>query len=153
MIREYRVGDLDRMFQLDEICFEAPFQFDRESVRMFAEAKTAIALVAEDDGGEIAGFLIVHVEGAGGGRRGYVVTLDVAPTCRRAGLAGRMMDKAERQVGLVGGRWMELHVFVENEGAVRFYEGRGYERMGRRQGFYDAGNVGLDAFVYRKNLN
>ena len=118
MIREYRVGDLDRMFQLDEICFEAPFQFDWESMRMFAEAKTAIALVAEDDGGEIAGCLIVHVEGAGGGRRGDVVTLDVAPTCRRAGLAGRMMDKAERQVGLVGGRWMELHVFVENEGAV-----------------------------------
>jgi ribosomal-protein-alanine N-acetyltransferase len=42
-----------------------------------------------------------------------------------------------------------LHVFTGNEGAVRFYERLGYERIGIKPRFYGRG---LDAFVYRKTL-
>ena len=45
---------------------------------------------------------------------------------------------------------MELHVFTENEAAIRFYERTGYERIARRRRFYGA--EGLDAFEYRKEL-
>jgi ribosomal protein S18 acetylase RimI-like enzyme len=40
-------------------------------------------------------------------------------------------------------------VSVENEGAVRFYEGMGYERVGVAKGFYRRGR---DAWVYRRGL-
>jgi ribosomal-protein-alanine N-acetyltransferase len=60
------------------------------------------------------------------------------------------MDEGERQAQMAGAEAMDLHVWTENEGAIRFYERQGYERMGLRKGFY--GRVGLDAFVYRKTL-
>ncbi len=149
MIRDYCGRDLEGIVRLDDVCFQTVFRFSRESMRLYAEAKNAIALVAEDEGGETAGFVILHMEETRGGRRGYVVTLDVAPQWRRVGLAGRLMDEGEARVVSAGGEWMELHVFAGNEGAIRFYERRGYERVGLRRGFYGAG---LDAIVYQKDL-
>ncbi len=160
-LREYRREDLESIFQLDQICFTAEFRFDRGSMRRFAEAGNAISLVAEyvtgsvtnqnpDDGPRlVAGFVIVHLEWPPAGRCGYVVTLDVAPELRREGLAGRMMDTAELRVKQAGAAFMELHVFAGNEAAIRFYEGRGYVRLGTQRGFYGRG---LDAQVYRKRL-
>jgi ribosomal-protein-alanine N-acetyltransferase len=48
-------------------------------------------------------------------------------------------------------RWIRLHVFTGNTGAIRFYERLGYERISMKQGFY--GDDGLDAFVYGKELH
>jgi ribosomal-protein-alanine N-acetyltransferase len=149
-LREYREDDLEAMFHLDEACFAAEFRFDRRSMRVFAEERGSISLIAEDAVGELIGFVIVHVERAGAGWRGYVVTLDVAEECRRLGLAARMLRAAEVGVFAAGARWMELHVFTGNEGAIRFYERMGYQRIAVRQKFY--GKAGLDAFAYRKDL-
>jgi ribosomal-protein-alanine N-acetyltransferase len=148
-LRDYRTTDLDAMFRLDEACFAEEFRFDRESMREFAEERGTITLIAEDVSGEFAGFVIAHVEQIATGRRGYVVTLDVAFGSRRAGVAGRLMEEAERRTALAGAARMELHVFAKNEGAIRFYEGREYRRMGERVDFYGRG---LDAWVYRKDL-
>jgi len=119
-------------------------------MRAFAEERGAIALVAETTDGELVGFVIVHVERGAAGRRGYLVTLDVAEEWRRKGLAGRLMREAEARTVAAGARWMELHVFIGNEAAIRFYERLGYERVAMRRRFYGAD--GLDAFVYRKEI-
>jgi ribosomal-protein-alanine N-acetyltransferase len=146
ILREYRDADLEAICRLDEACFAEAFRFDCESMREFAEARSAVALVAEEDSGGIAGFVIVHVE-MGERRRGYVVTLDVAEEFRREGVASRLMMEVESRVGT---GWMELHVFTGNEGAIRFYERMGYRRVGMRRRFYQAD--GLDAFLYCKEL-
>jgi ribosomal-protein-alanine N-acetyltransferase len=151
VLRDYRASDLDAIFLLDEVCFTAEFRFDRESMRAFAERRKAITLIAEDNGGEVIGFAIVQIERMGGGWRGYVVTLDMAVAWRRKELAWRLMQEAERRVVAAGAQWMELHVFTGNEGAIRFYERLGYERLGEVRRFY--GKAGLDAFVYRKRLD
>jgi ribosomal-protein-alanine N-acetyltransferase len=88
-LREYTESDLEAIFALDEVCFEPPFRFSARVMQQFAEARNALTVVAETEMGEIAGFCIAHVERAGKGFRAYVVTLDVAPQCRRHGLAGR----------------------------------------------------------------
>jgi ribosomal-protein-alanine N-acetyltransferase len=150
LLRDYRVDDLEAMFRLDEACFAEEFRFDRRSMRIFAGGRDAITLVAEKVAGGIAGFVIVHVERAAAGLRGYVVTLDVTEEHRREGLAGRLMREAEARVAEAGAGRMELHVFTGNEGAIRFYERLGYVRIGLSRGFY--GKAGLDAFVYRKEL-
>ncbi len=150
VLREYRGTDLEAMFVLDKICFTAEFRFDRESMRSFAGAQNALSVVAETNGGGMAGFVIAHLEWTAAGRRGYVVTLDVAPECRRTGLARRLMGEVERSLFAVGAGWMELHVFTGNQGAIRFYEQLGYVRMAVRQRFY--GEDGLDAFLYRREL-
>jgi ribosomal-protein-alanine N-acetyltransferase len=149
-LRDYRRSDLDAIFRLDEICFPAEFRFDHESMRSFAERKKGVCLIAEAGEHEIVGFVIVHLEPGAEGRRGYVVTLDVAVEFRSRGVARRLMLDAETRAAAAGARWMELHVFTGNEGAVRFYERLGYERVGERKRFY--GKEGLDAFLYRKAL-
>jgi ribosomal-protein-alanine N-acetyltransferase len=149
--RDYRATDLEAMFQLDEACFAEEFRFDRESMREFAEERNAIVRVAETVSGEIAGFVIVHVEYVLTTWRAYVVTLDVAVECRQRGLARRLMREVEASAMVAGVRWMQLHVFTGNAGAIRFYERMGYERISTQNDFY--GEAGLDAYVYGKELH
>jgi [ribosomal protein S18]-alanine N-acetyltransferase len=150
-LRDYRANDFEAMFRLDEECFTEEFRFDRGSMREFAEERNAIVRVAEKPGGEIAGFVIVHIERVGSEWRAYVVTLDVALEHRRKGLARRLMTEVETCAFAGGVRWMQLHVFTGNAGAIHFYEQLGYERVSVRRGFYGAD--GLDAFVYGKELS
>jgi ribosomal-protein-alanine N-acetyltransferase len=150
VLRGYQTTDVDAMFRLDETCFDEEFRFDRDSMREFAEERNAVVRIASKADGEIVGFVIVHIERAGGEWRGYVVTLDVAPEFRRKGLAQRLMSEAEERAVAAGVRWMQLHVFTGNAGAIRFYEGLGYERIEVRRRFYGAS--GLDAFGYSKEL-
>jgi [ribosomal protein S18]-alanine N-acetyltransferase len=154
VLRGYRGEDLTEICRLDEACFAKAFRFSRGSMRQFVERKGAIVVVAEwclggetrhDECIKIVGFVVVHVERSG---RGYVVTLDVAEEWRRRGLAGAMMEEAETQARVAGAVGMELHVYSGNEGAIGFYEGRGYQRMGVVKSFYGRG---MDAFVYRKD--
>jgi ribosomal-protein-alanine N-acetyltransferase len=148
--RDYQATDLESMFHLDEACFAEEFRFDRESMREFAEEGNAIVRIAETACGEIVGFVIVHLERGMTGFQAYVVTLDVAEEYRRKGLAQRLMTESEASAMAAGARWMQLHVFTGNEGAIRFYERLGYGRIRVRRGFYGA--AGLDAFVYGKEL-
>jgi ribosomal-protein-alanine N-acetyltransferase len=149
VLRDYRPADLETMFQLDEICFSEEFRFNRRSMRAFAEDSSALVYIAETTGGELAGFVIVHLERIASRLRGYVVTLDVAPGYRRIGIAARLMDEVERRAECAGASQMELHVFSKNDSAFQFYEQRGYQRVGARLGFY---GPGLDGWVYRKVL-
>jgi [ribosomal protein S18]-alanine N-acetyltransferase len=149
-LRDYRPTYLDSMYRLDQSCFSLEFRFDRESMRTFAEEPDAIVRIALTTDDEIVGFVIVHMQPIETERRAYVVTLDVAEWYRRRGLAGRLLRDAEKRATATGARWMELHVFSGNEGAIRFYERSGYGRVGVRRRFY--GKSGLDAFVYRKDL-
>jgi [ribosomal protein S18]-alanine N-acetyltransferase len=149
LFRDYRRADLEAMFLLDETCFAKEFRFDRRSMRLFAEEKGAVVRIAEKSDGEMVGFVIGHVERFAADWRGYVVTLDVAERYRKQGVARGLMLEAETSAA-TRARRMELHVFVGNEGAIRFYERMGYVRVGVRPGFY--GEAGLDAFVYRKEL-
>lgn len=149
-LRDCRESDLDEMIRVDEICFAADFRFDQAAMSAFAKAPNAMSVVAETSVGAMAGFAIAHLERGPGGARGYIVTLDVLPEYRHGGIGARLIGEIERRVFAAGAQWMDLHVFTGNDGAVRFYERMGYERMGRKQRFY--GDEGLDAFVYRKRL-
>jgi [ribosomal protein S18]-alanine N-acetyltransferase len=148
-LRQYRAGDLQTIFQLDELCFSEEFRFDRQSMREFAEARDAITLIAGDEGGGLAGFAIVHLQEVATKRYGYVVTLDVSPENRRCGVGDRLMNEMEARARVAGAAWMGLHVFAKNDGAIRFYERRGYRRVGVKIDFYGRN---LDAWVYRKDL-
>jgi ribosomal protein S18 acetylase RimI-like enzyme len=59
------------------------------------------------------------------------------------------MAEVERRIGAAGGVGMVLHVFTGNAGAIRFYEGMEYARVGLAEGFYAPG---VDALVYEKRL-
>lgn len=149
-LREYSSDDLGAIFALDEVCFTRPFRFSKRAMEQFAEARNALTVVAEDEATrEIAGFCIGHVERARKGLVTYVVTLDVAPAFRRHGLARQMMQSIEQQALEADCGAVELHVWVENEAAIAFYEREGYERSHMVKSFY---GLGRHAYVYRKPL-
>jgi ribosomal protein S18 acetylase RimI-like enzyme len=151
ILRDYRTQDLEALYLLDESCFAPAFQFDRESMRRFVGNRRSIVVVADSDDG-ICGFVIVNMEGSGKALGGYVVTLDVAESLRRSGLARRLMEEATVQARSAGGVWMGLHVHAENEAAIAFYERSGYVKGELIPGFYgecESGG-GMDAWVYRK---
>ena len=136
------------MQALDVACFEPPFRFTRAAMRRFAEAAKARVVVAEE-GGALAGFVVIHLERTGEERVGYVVTLDIAVDQRRKGIAGALMLEVEREAIQAGCSMMALHVFVGNGAAMAFYESVGFARSHRSRGFY---GVGLDAIVYHRAL-
>jgi ribosomal-protein-alanine N-acetyltransferase len=117
-------------------------------MRRFAEAKKARVVIAVESDG-LVGFVILHVEAGEEGRNGYVVTLDVVPAFRRKGIAALLMDAVEEQARADGCSAIVLHVFAENEAAVKFYAHAGFARSRRDEGFY---GPGLDAWVYYKLL-
>ena len=144
-LREYRPGDLLAMFRMDQVCFESRFQFSVHAMRDFAEAPGAVSVVAEVDG-SMAGFAIAEV----GGDVAYLVTIDVDPEWRRGGLAQSMMDWIVARAWDRGARRVELHVFSENEAAIRFYERLGFAQVGTVQDFYGRG---VDALHYARAIN
>jgi ribosomal protein S18 acetylase RimI-like enzyme len=141
-IREYRRGDEKAMQALDEVCFDTRFRFGYRTMRQLAQADEAMTWLAEVDGGLI-GFVLAHAEPLGS----YLMTLDVAPAWRRRHVAALLMDRLEEAVARTPVPEIRLHVFAQNEAAIRFYEGRGYECMERAVEFYGAG---LDGWMYRK---
>jgi ribosomal-protein-alanine N-acetyltransferase len=142
VLRGYRAGDWRAMYGLDLACFEPPFRFGQREMRRLAEASNALTVLAERHD-ILVGFCIVHLED----HWGYIVTLDVAPECRRHGLATRLMADIEARTRAAGATGIGLHVFNENSGAIQFYEQIGYDRIGMHEDFYGRG---LDALVYRK---
>jgi ribosomal protein S18 acetylase RimI-like enzyme len=138
------------MYQLDLVCFDGPFQFDREMMLEAAEAASAMVVVAEDGSGAMQGFLIAHTEGAGCEAYSYIVTIDVAPSARRSGVGAVMLQEAEAQALRSGLGRVGLHVAVDNAGAIAFYERTGYRRVGVEKGFYHEAKQ--DALVYVKQL-
>jgi ribosomal-protein-alanine N-acetyltransferase len=149
LFRSHQPQDLDALFALDLVCFEPSFRFTRRSMRRFAEAGNARVVIAECHDGMIAGFCILHVERAGDGLVGYIVTLDVAPEHRRKGLAHRLMQAVERQAVAAGCSSLVLHVHTCNAAAIRFYERIGFNAIGLEESFY---GPKLDAAVWTKSL-
>jgi len=147
-LRPYRTNDLDAMHALDVECFDKHFRFSRSAMRRFAEAKKARVVIA-DDSDALVGFVILDIEDTDEGRFGYIVTLDVSPSHRRRGVAGQLMQDAEREASREGCAAVVLHVFAGNEPAIRFYVGLGFVQSHREIGFYGRG---MDAWVFHKAL-
>ncbi|SFS10279.1 ribosomal-protein-alanine N-acetyltransferase [Granulicella pectinivorans] len=144
-LREYRPSDILALFRLDQVCFEPRFQFSLHAMRDFAEAPGAVSVVAEA-GGEVAGFAIGEVEG----NVCYLVTIDVDPGWRQGGFARSMMGWIAEKAWAMGARRMELHVFVENAAAIRFYERLGFGLVGAVPDFY---GDGVDALYYARGID
>jgi ribosomal-protein-alanine N-acetyltransferase len=136
------------MVALDDICFEAPFRFSRASMRAFAQAKNACTVIAESNA-ELAGFCILHVERSRRRDIGYIVTLDVAPTHRRQGLATQLMHAVEQMAIADGCKSLALHAHTENTSALHFYERLGFAYSDAIPAFY---SEGLDALLLHKPL-
>ena len=152
-LRPYRKGDLDAMVALDLLCFEPQYRFSREQMRVVVEGTRTIAQVAceqeEQEQETMLGFAAAQISGVAGRCRGYVTTLNVAPSSRRQGVGGVLMLWLEAAAAQAGARAMRLHVACTNRGAISLYERLAYRVERRVANFYGEGD---DAWLLGKAL-
>jgi len=139
VLRELSLDDLEAAWRLDQDCFEPGIAYSRAEIRSFLSRSGAIALAAEVDR-RLAGFAIAERRGG----RGHVITIDVAETARRRGLGRRLFAELFSRLEAAGAREIRLEVDVRNAGAIRFYEGLGFEKTRVLRGYYGKGRDGFE---------
>jgi [ribosomal protein S18]-alanine N-acetyltransferase len=114
----------------------------------FSLDRSGIALVAELEDA-VAGFILCRAIAG----EAEVLTLAVRPQARRRGLARALLDAA---LGIATPTCEAafLEVAEDNPGAVALYQGCGFERVGRRGGYYSRRDgPAVAAIVMRRALN
>ena len=151
VLRPYRAGDLAALHALDQVCFPPGIAYSRAELRSFIEHPSSFTVVAAD-GEAVYGFAVVRPvrrASAGGGRALHILTIDVSPDRRRAGvgstLMGWMFGKAEQ----LGSSAIVLEVAVDNYPAQEFYKRHGFEVVGTLPGYY---NGVVDALELTRQL-
>lgn len=102
------------------------------------------ARVAED-GGRVVGFVVYLTRGTFG-HSGYVWAIGVAADAQGRGVGGYLMDAVEQAIFEAGPN-VFLLVNSENARARRFYERRGYRRIGELADYVEPG---VAEILYRK---
>lgn len=93
------------------------------------------------------------VLGRAAGGEAEVLTLAVAPECRRRGIGRGLLAAFEREAGARGAETALLEVAVSNLGARALYARAGYAEAGIRRGYLrDPQGGRVDALVLRKTL-
>jgi ribosomal-protein-alanine N-acetyltransferase len=131
-LRNFRMGDFEAVYRLDQACFEPGIAYARSELRRFLSLSTAQGIVVEVDGhimGFAVGYISVH-------RLGHVVTLDVAQESRRSGIGQALLSELLRRFTAAFVDEVRLEVDMENEAAIAFYERFGFRRKRRLADFY-----------------
>ncbi|MGA3343571.1 MAG: N-acetyltransferase [Terracidiphilus sp.] len=147
--RPYTAEDFDKLYALEEVCFQPPFRFSRRTMRALVQRPHAATWIAEE-GGQMAGFAIVEWTERRGESTAYIQTVEIAPEARRRGVGRELMGRIEESMRSSGADSIWLHVEAENADAIRLYESQGYDCQGRQERFYP---LGQPALIYVKRLD
>lgn len=126
-IRPAEPRDLSQIAAIERSVFTDPW-----SPAMLRSTLQGVALVSEGVNGSVMGYLfaIAIVED------GEILNLAVDPACRRRGVATALTEAGCSALVQRGVRRVFLEVRASNIGAQRFYEGMGFQQVGRRHGYY-----------------
>jgi ribosomal-protein-alanine N-acetyltransferase len=144
-LRSFRPDDLQTLYDIDQACFVPGISYTREELTAFIGHRHSQTWVAEE-AGEITGFLIAHREPR---KILHIVTIDVLEAWRRRGVGSLLMEAAEQWAGDHGLGMIGLETAQDNRAAQRFYEARGYRKVGEIEHYYADGTA---AWVMAKEL-
>jgi len=140
---------------MDQICFDAQLAYSRPELAIYMRRPGAFTLVAESGSGatspngredaKILGFIVAEARR----RTGHIITIDVLPEARRAGIASVLLRAAEDRLRSAGAVVVELETAVNNSGAIQFYKRKDYFVEKTVPGYY---SNQLDALVMTKEL-
>jgi ribosomal protein S18 acetylase RimI-like enzyme len=141
------------LWGIDQICFDPQLAYSRPELAIYMRRPGSFTLVAEsiaeprdgNSGAKIVGFIVAEVRR----RNAHIITIDVIPNSRRAGIGSSLLLAAEEQANRAGATVVELETAVNNLGAIQFYKTKGYFVERTVSGYY---SNSLDALVMRKEL-
>lgn len=128
---ELQLADAPRLWALDQECFAEGIAYSREEIEAVLRAAGGFHRGIEL-GGELAAFILTLRRP----RRGHVITVDVAPAHRRAGLGRQLLLASEEHYTRTGAVGMSLEAAVNNAAALQFYGRLGYRIERRLPGYY-----------------
>jgi ribosomal-protein-alanine N-acetyltransferase len=131
-LRDFRMGDFEEVYRLDQACFEPGIAYERSELRRFLSLSTAQAVVVEV-GGRIVGFAVGYLSVH---QLGHVVTLDVAEENRGRAIGSALLTELLRRFEAAFVVEVKLEVDMENEAAIAFYERFGFGRKRRLPDYY-----------------
>ena len=142
---DYSPRDLERLCVLDRQCFPAKIAYPPETMREAIEEKGAFSIVAEDQSGSIAAFVVAGRASPGNWPHRHD---RCRPPARRRGLGTRLMQTAEARLTGLGVQKIGLETASGNA-ARRLFAQLGYKRVGKIERYYPDGS---DAWVMEKTV-
>ena len=123
-IREFQTADGTALRSFWESCGITIRPGDDDAaLALFAARNPDLFLIATDERGIAASAL-----GGWDGRRGWLYHVAVRKDQRRQGLGGRLVRLIEERLRAIGCPKVNLIVWDDNTGAMRFWEALGYAR-------------------------
>jgi [ribosomal protein S18]-alanine N-acetyltransferase len=142
-VRRATRSDLPAILRVEQRAANASHWSEEEYERILS---SELLLVAET-GGTIAGFLSAK-QAAG---EWELENIAVAPDFQRRGIAVELIRSLIEEARQGGACTVHLEVRESNLPARRFYEKHGFDKVGRRRGYYSSPEE--DAILYRLDLN
>ncbi len=147
LLRDYRPDDFHALCEIDRICFPPGIAYPPQDLSYWLRQGGAFAIVAEDETARrVGGFVLARNLP---GDRGHIVTIDLLPEYRRAGVATDLMERAHQRLKERGATSVQLETSVENAPAIAFYRKLGYRAVERISRYY-LGRI--DAWLMSKEL-
>jgi ribosomal-protein-alanine N-acetyltransferase len=144
VVRESKPGDFESLWRMDQECFPPGISYSKRELRAFIGGKGSFTLVANDEEGELQGFIVAYC-----GATGHVITIDVGLGNRRSGVGSLLLQSAEDRMRAAGCRAVGLETAVDNATALAFYKRHGYCVVRTHPRYY---SNGVDALVLKKDL-
>jgi ribosomal-protein-alanine N-acetyltransferase len=123
-ISEVTIRLLDKLWAIENQCFEQEAFTKQQLAYLIADYST-IGLTALVNG-EIVGFTLARVNIRRNVTFGHILTIDVAPTYRRKGIAQKLLQEIENMLRERGVNECRLEVRENNKAALNLYRKLGY---------------------------
>lgn len=130
LIRDAVSADLDRLEELEALCFSLPWT--REQLGSQLPDAMHVFLVADADGTAVGYVGMMHVVD-----EGYISNVAVAPEYRRRGAADALIAALVDRCAELSLAFATLEVRRSNYPAIALYEKHGFVRVGERRDYYE----------------
>jgi ribosomal-protein-alanine N-acetyltransferase len=144
-LRDFRQEEIETLWRIDQQCFAPGISYSRLELATYLQRPGAFSLVADGSGGQI-GFIVAE---AGSRATGHIITIDVLPHARGAGIGSRLLRVAEDRLRAADCRSVILETAVDNTAALSFYKRHHYTVVKTLPRYY---SNGVDALVLKKDL-
>ena len=138
VIRPARAEDLDRIAVLEEAAFEDSWPRELLSYEL-THSRTFFLVASRGDEATLPGYVLFHYIAG----EAELLRLAVEPAERRQGLGRLLVERGLERLRQENIQACFLEVRKDNEAAIQLYRGMGFERVGRRRGYYRDGTDAL----------
>jgi ribosomal-protein-alanine N-acetyltransferase len=144
LIHRLGAGDVDRIFEIEQLAY--PFPWSRG---IFEDCfRVGYDCFGLQIGRDLAGYTVFSWAAG----EAHLLNLCIHPDWQHRGFGSLLLEYAINRVARLESEAMFLEVRESNPRAATLYKNRGFEVIGRRRSYYEAGQSREDAIVMRLEL-